>query len=202
MNVNVDAIKTAIGAFRKEHKCKRVFLPDDEGFAQKYFSFRRSALSRFGGEEAGEALSLKDDILWSEGDKPKTVEISKSDVIAVFDNTKIGFFGNVAKSECDLGALVTTKGFVTLNDHTEGLPDPSGFLAWRAFLVGNQAGLEYGVGANVYLYTDSDEKDGYPKGPGKAFHFGQSKLEDSDLYPLLRELKAIVKRTLGENIES
>lgn len=193
--MNTEEIKNAIAAFRKEHKCKRVFLSDDDCFAQKYYSFRLAALERFGGDESGDILPLKDEVLWSKDDKPKPVEICKADVIAIFDNTKIGFFGNISNCECEYGALITTKGIVTLNAHAEGFPDTSGFVSWRAFIVGNQSGIEYCEGANVYLYTDSEENDCYPKGPETAFHFWQSKLRDLDLYPLFRKMRSILKES-------
>ena len=192
MKINPEKLKQVVQKFKEAHKCNRVFLSGEETFDQKYHSFRLSFLSQCGGVEEHGVLPIEDDIVWEEGSAPSRVEIQKDDVIAVFDNTRIGWFGNVLKSDCEFGALITTKGIVTLNPHGEGCPSTSGIVSWRTLLIGNQSGIEYCSGADIYLYTNSDDSDAYPRGRAKALHFDQSKLEENDLYAFIRQIKSIL----------
>jgi len=193
--VDSTELMNCVRAFVDKHKSNRIFMAGDESFDRKYQSFRKSILLQVGRAVGQEDMELEDGIRWFAGDKIRSVLIQKRDAVALFDNTKVGLFGNIAKKDCEYGVLITTKGIVTLS----GVSDMTGYLSWKGFLAGNQSG-ENGYPSDFSAVTifDSDQDPGvYPRGDSRALNLSYFKISHESVRKFVNDLRAIVGRCSG-----
>lgn len=136
VEIKADEVRAVVKKFERRLKSGRVFFPEDAAFAMKCETFLKNAASGIEGlSVSGKSFTATDRTLYAESDQPKVVSVDEGDIIALFDNTKKGLFGNFAKKECSLGALVTTKGILTCNLR-DGKLNASGFVTWPSIAVG------------------------------------------------------------------
>lgn len=160
--VDLDEVRGAVTTFVKKSDKTRVFLPQDPAFLTKLSDFIASACGCGVCTGSGESFTVVDNIIHASGESPKGYSLTSGDVIALLDNTKLGLFGNILKSRCQEGVLITTEGILALNVY-EGKALYSGFVSWYTLANGNTA--THGVIGGARLVRPYSVKTGkYPAG--------------------------------------
>ena len=170
VEIRADEVRAVVKKFERKLKSGRVFFPEDAAFAMKYETLLKNAASGIQGlSVSGKSFTAVDRTTYSESDQPKSVAVDEGDIIAIFDNTKKGLFGNFAKKECAIGALVTTKGVLTYNV-TDGTVKSSGFVTWPTIAVAPKCGSTFETG--IELFPMANKKNSpYPRGPRVSLCF-------------------------------
>ena len=172
VQINADEVRDVVKKFERQTKSGRVFFPGDEPFAMKCETLLKNAAPDIEGlSVSGTSFTATDNTLYAEGDKPKIVSVDAGDIIAVLDNTKKGLFGNLAKKECLLGALVTTKGILTFCKADGKNSYGSGFVTWPTIAVSPRFGHAYETG--IEFFPRENRK--FPCGPMVCFSFWAAK---------------------------
>lgn len=199
-NVDLEAIRNVVKAFEKEAKTKRVFFPEDAVFAFKYDGLIKSAASVIK-EKTSDGVVVVDNSIHVKGDVPVSYGFGQGDVLAIFDNTKVGFFGNILKKECVAGAMITSKGILCYNVR-DGQPRFSGFVSWTT--VANCTSFAAGgfnMGVTLFEKRTSKKDRTGPK-IALIFENAESKTLQRSLDKMVRHLKFIVKGCEGEFCDS
>ena len=196
VNVDLEAIKNVVKEFESVAKTKRVFFPEDAVFAFKYDGLIKAATPIIK-EKTNDSVVVVDNSIHVKGDVPVSYGFGKGDVLAIFDNTKVGFFGNILKKECVAGAMITSKGILCYNVR-DGQPRFSGFVSW-ATVANCTSFAAGGFNMGVTLFEKRTSKK-ERKGPKIALIFenAESKILQKNLDKMIRHLKFIVKGCDGE----
>lgn len=164
VTINADEVRAVVKKFERQLKSGRVFFSGDAPFAMKCETLLKNAAHDIEGlSVSGRSFTATDKTLYAEGDNPKTVTVDESDIIAALDNTKKGLFGGLAKKECALGSLVTTKGILSYNKY-DGELKGAGFVSWPSIAVSPRLGDTLEKGIDVFPFSDG-KRDPFPKGP-------------------------------------
>lgn len=179
-HVNLDEVRGAVTTFVKKSDKTRVFLPQDPAFSAKLSDFIGSACGCGLCTGNVEDFTVVDSIIHAPDDSPKSFSLTSGDVIALLDNTKLGWFGNIQKSRCQDGVLITSKGIFALTVY-EGKAFSSGFVSWYTLANGKTA--TYGVIGGARLVRPYSVKTGkYPMGESISAvvsHFKDKNLQDN-----------------------
>ena len=196
VNVDLEAIKNVIKEFERDAKTKRVFFPEDAVFTFKYEGLIKAAAPIIK-EKTSDGVVVVDNSIHVKGDAPVDYGFGKGDVLAILDNTKVGFFGNILKKECEAGAMITSKGILCYNVR-DGKPRFSGFVSWTT-VANCTSFLAGGFNMGVTLFEERSSKK-ERKGPKIALIFenAESKILQKNLDKMIRHLKFIVKGCEGE----
>ena len=203
-NVAVDEIRKVIHEFEKSAKTGRAFFPEDAAFDFKCSSYLKTLARMPFAEASDDGVSVTDKSTYPERPNPATCTITKSDVLAVLDNTKAGFlgFGNILKKECQAGMLVTTKGIVVINIF-DNKPKMSGFLEWLTVANCSPFGCDNGnFAVDIFASWSGTTANGpyAQKGPLLMFYFqhAPTKKISRHLDKMMNHLKFIVKGCEGK----
>lgn len=162
VEIRADEVRAVITKFERRTKSGRVFFPEDAVFAMKCQTLLKTAAAGIEGVSASDmSFTATDQTIHAKGDQPKVVSVEEGDFIALFDNTKNGLFGNLAKKPCSLGTLVTTKGFLACNLF-DGKSHASGFVTWPSIAVAKHADA---FESGAVLFQRENNKNVFPHGP-------------------------------------
>lgn len=170
VEIRADEVRDVVKKFERRLKSGRVFFPEDAAFAMKCETLLKNAATGIEGlSVSGKSFTAVDRTVYTESAQPRSVSVDEGDIIAIFDNTKKGLFGNFLKKECSIGALVTAKGVLAYNV-IDGTVKSSGFVTWPTIAVAPKCGSTFETG--IELFPMANKKNSpYPRGPRVSLCF-------------------------------